>query len=182
MDSRPRNLALRKTLALTVGAMWLVSACLPNPRVNVSVDQFQAGFPTIVDLGLASYQYRVYNPGEPICDAIRYRRGAFTALVEEPCGLVAGDAGGDQIPFDDTARSDVARLRKALSLDAASITQIQIQIKMDSNDVASGSSFEADGCVQYFFSPGWTTLPENVPGKLVSTAVNRDWYSTDICP
>jgi len=87
----------------------------------------------------------------------------------------------DRLPFDHTATNDLATLKTALASNHAEFRQILIVPSPDGS-VGPGSYFAADGCVRYFYSPGWSALRSGFPGKEVSKGMGGDWYQTDICP
>jgi hypothetical protein len=103
----------RAALALILAAV--LSGCLPSVRANVSVDELEIAFPTITQLGLRSYEFRRYNEGEPICEAMNYRRGAFATINDGLCGHFKDDGDSDRMAFDQTATDDLATLKAALA-------------------------------------------------------------------
>jgi hypothetical protein len=168
--------------ALTFVLAAALSGCLPSVRANVSVPELERAFPTITELGLRSYEFRRFNSGEPICEAIDYRRGTFVTINDGLCGNFDGDGGANRLAIDQTATLDLARLKTALAGNEVDFTrQILIEPNVDGS-VGPGSYFSNDGCVTYFYSPGWTALPSQDPGEEVSKGINPNWYQTDICP
>lgn len=158
------------------------AGCLPAVRANVSVAELERAFPTITDLGLRSYEFRRFNAGEPICEAIDYRHGAFATINDGLCGNFDGDTGANRLAFDQTAALDLATLKAALAGNQVDFTQ-QILIEPNPDgSVGPGSYFSNDGCVTYFYSLGWTALPSEDPGEEVSEGMGPNWYKTDICP
>jgi hypothetical protein len=174
---------VKKLFALLLAALLVIGSagCLPSVRANVSVAELERAFPTITELGLRSYEFRRFNAGEPICEAIDYRRGAFATINDGHCGNLKGETGANRLAFDQTATLDLATLKAAL---AGTQVDFKQQILIEPNpdgSVGPGSYFAADGCVRYFYSPGWSALPSDFPDE-VSKGTNPNWYQTDTCP
>lgn len=160
--------------------MTLMSGCHPPVRASVSVRDIERVFPVLSELGVRSYQFRAFNAGEPVCEALHYRRGAFATTNKNLCGSYAADGVRSRQPFDADAIADLATMKGALLASELDLHQIRI-IQNPDGSVGSGSYFVADSCVTYYYVQGWSSLPPSAPGKEVSTGIDPNWYRTDIC-
>lgn len=171
----------RAPLRLAVVVLTLLSACLPAVKADVSVRDIERAFPVFSELGVRSYEFARFNAGEPVCEALEYRRGAFATINDGLCGAYDGDAVRTRMPFDAGAIADLATLKSALSGNGLDLLRIRI-IQNPDGSVGSGSYFSADGCVTYNYVRGWSGLPPSVLGKELSTGIDPNWYRTDTCP
>jgi hypothetical protein len=173
----------RLELTLVVAVALSLPGCVPGPKAVVSVSAIQRAFPVLTRLGLRLYQFSTYNPGEPVCEAFRYGRGAFSSVPgDRLCGAAGDEPIASFAPFDSAARTDVSALRTALGNGmGASILFVHIRPNEDGS-VGPGSLFEADRCVTYVYAPGRSALPEQIPGVSVSHWIDASWYQTDDCP
>ena len=174
--------ALRSRAAFALVLAAVLSGCLPSVRANVSVADFESAFPTITQLGLRSYEFRRYNEGEPICEAITYRRGAFATITDGTCGTFKDVGVVTQVAFDQGATIDLTTLKSALAGNHVDFQEYVFIEPGPDGSVGPGSYFATDGCVNYYYSPDWTALPSGFPGEEVSKGIDPNWYKTDICP
>lgn len=168
-------------LAAAAALLFVVVACVPS-RANVSIADLERAFPLMTGLGLSTYEYRVFNEGEPVCESIRYSRGFFSSIPDSTtCGSFSDDPPDNARAFDDGANADLQRLKAALSAVAPVDQQSQVRVDLVDGAVGPGSWFLFDGCVTYFYEPGWTNLPESIAGRTVSKAISSDWHLVDVC-
>jgi hypothetical protein len=146
----------------------------------VSVAELERAFPTMTALGLKSYEFERGNDGEPICEAINYRHGAFATIDDGLCGSFKDDGVTKRFAFDQAATVDLATLKAALAGNRVEFQRILIEPNPDGS-VGPGSRFAADGCVTYFYAPGWSALPTDL-GDEAPKGINPNWYQTDLCP
>jgi hypothetical protein len=145
------------------------------------VSDLASTFPTLQHLGVSFFAHREFNEGEPVCDALVYKRGAFGSIPgSDTCGTFDGST-AIPVVFDPQAVADLAAVR-------AQFDRIRVPMRyaliMSGPDGAVGakSKFAVDGCLTYVYEPGWTSLPETFPGKEVVTGIDQNWYRVDICP
>jgi hypothetical protein len=148
---------------------------------SVSVAEFERAFPVMTELGLRSYESYDSPAGQPMCEAIEYRRGAFATVNDGLCGNFTGDGVADRMAFDQTATLDLATLKTALGGDRIEFRQIVIVPEPDGS-VGAGSYFAADSCDTYFYEPGWMDLAASPQLSYASKGIDANWYKTDFCP
>ena len=174
---------IKKSFWVLLAALLILGCAgsLPSGRANVSVAAFERALPTMADLGLRSYEFHGSSAGEPVCEAIDYRRGAFATINDGLCGNFEGDGIADRMAFDQTAIIDLAKLKTALAGNRVEFRQILISPNPDGS-VGPGSYFAADGCVTYFYEPGWRALASGLPSQDATRGITENWYLTDTCP
>ena len=157
---------------------FALSGCVPA-KASVSTAGLASTFPTIQRLGVVEFEHQEFNQGEPVCDALVYKRGAFASIPGSgTCGTFDGST-EIPVPFDPQATSDLAALTAEFDRIEAPMRLLLIRFGPD-GAVGAESSFAADGCVTYIYHPGWTTLPD--PGKEIATGIDMSWYRVDRCP
>lgn len=176
---------------IPIALSTLTGCALVAPaKADVDVAHIAAAFPTIERLSAVVYMHDPGNDSDADCEYFEYGRGAFTSKPEDEFCRVfdyegrhegGGDEGPVPVPFDDQALADLATLKSALAEDGLALDYMNVVLAPDGS-VAGDSNFWFDRCVTYWYQPGWTTLPEDDPGKLVSTAIDSNWYKEDGCP
>jgi hypothetical protein len=165
------------TWAVVVGCFGL-SGCVPA-KASVSVSDLTSTFPAIQRLGVIEFEHQEFNEGEPDCDALVYKRGAFASIPRSgTCGTFSGST---EVPveFDPEATADLATV--AAEFDRIKVPMRYALIKSGVDGaVGAESTFAADGCVTYVYYPGWTSLPDL--GKEIATGIDENWYRVDSCP
>ena len=184
-----RSLWRALCLALLILAGLMVAACLAPAKAKVSVSDLTALFPTIERLGVRSYTVDT-RTDQPDCVFFEYGRGAFTSDPSDefcrvwrvdPQNPDAGWVGPAPVAFDQQAHNDLAALKG--EFDRVGVPIEYLYINLDpAGAVGPDSAFDADRCIAYFYQPDWSALPEDIPGKSVSTGITADWYKTDHCP
>ncbi len=176
--------------ALVILASLTVAGCLQPAKAKVSVADMSALFPAIERLGVRSYMVRGPMTDQPGCEFFLYRRGPFTSATSgDDCRIMwvdpenpdAGPVGPAPSAFDREAQDDLAALKREFGRIGVPIEYLYINLD-SAGSVGPRSAFAADRCVAYFYEPGWTALPEDIPGEQVSTGITADWYKTDTCP
>jgi hypothetical protein len=178
--------------ALVVVAALVFAGCgLFRPsKSTVSVDDIALAFPTIQRFSAVAYSHEAGQDGEADCQYFQYGRGAFSSKPEDEfCRIYDFDnrqpGGGPEGPvpvaFDARPRTDLAELLTVFKSVGAPLDYMNVAPTSDGS-VGPDSYFDFDRCVTYVYQPGWTTLPEDDPGRYVSTGINVDWFKTDLCP
>ena len=85
------------------------------------------------------------------------------------------------VEFDQQALDDLATLKAEFARIRTPIDYLNVVFD-PSGAIAPDSGFSADRCVMYWYDPGWSVLPEDIPGEDVSAGIDEDWYKTDSCP
>lgn len=169
----------RVVFALVV-AIAFAGGCVPPPKADLDVSKLEGSFPTIERLGVVAYEHSTFNSGEPVCDAITYRRGGFTSLPgSATCGAFDGVAAPIH-SLDAQARGDLADLNAALAISHDGFRWIRIVYA--ENEIAVGSRFAVDGCITYAYDPGLTHPPSNIPRVSEVRAIVNKWFRVDDCP
>ena len=164
-------------------AALVVAGCAV--KANVSVADLESLFPVLERHAAYVYMLDDGNP-ETACEYFEYRRGAFNSdPADEFCRVFrfhpgGGDKGPVPVAFDDEARKDLADLKREFDRVGVPIDYINVVFDVDGS-VASRSQFSADGCVEYWYEPGGTTLPDDAP-KAITTVIDDEWYKIDHCP
>jgi hypothetical protein len=168
----------------------VVAGCVlfSPPKAKVAVADIAAAFPEVDRLGAVVYMYEAGSDGEPDCEYFEYRRGAFTSKPEDRLCRVfdfdgrhtgGGDEGPIPVAFDEEAHADLVAFKRALDRVGAALVYMNAVLAADGS-VGPDSGFKFDRCVAYWYQPGWTSLPEDIPGD-ISSGINEDWYNTDGC-
>ena len=177
MSARPRRSA--PCAALTVLVLLAAVGCLRPTKAGLSVSALSALFPVMDQLDVHSY---MADPHDPDCVYFEYRRGSFTSNPSnEFCRTFEGPDDPAPVAFDPRATNDMASLIGEFERVGVPIEYLYISQDV-AGAVGSGSLFAADRCVAYVYEPGWSSLPEDIPGESVSTAISADWHKTDNCP
>jgi hypothetical protein len=143
------------------------------------VSQLESVFPLLERLGTLAYMHEPTLDG---CEYLQYSRGAFsTDPASDTCWMARGS--DEPIPspveFDGQATIDVGELRSHFAQVGAPIRSLYVDFRNDGTIAAA--SFSVDGCITYYFEPGWTELPKPDETE-VSTRIDSMWYQTDYCP
>jgi hypothetical protein len=188
MSSRP---GLIQSLVPIVLATLAIAGCALSvrPSADVVVANIATAFPAIERLSAVIYLNEEGSDGEPGCEYFVYVRGAFTSKpTDQFCRVFdfddrqpgGGDAGPSPVEFDDLARADLADLKVAFERVGAPLKYLNLVIAPNGS-VGPDSVFDFDGCIVYWYRPGWTVLPVDESGDSVSTGIDEDWYETDNC-
>ena len=161
------------------------------PKASVDLAAVQAAFPTIERLGAVVYMHDgASDQGDPECEYFEYGRGAFSSNpAAEFCRVFdfddrhpgGGSAGQVPVAFDDQARADLIELLASFDGVGTPLAYMNLMLAADGS-VTGDSGFRFDRCVSYWYQPGWSSLPEDLPGDSVSSGIDADWYKTDSCP
>ena len=161
----------------------VVAGCFPISKTPVQVADLESLFPTIERLGLKVYVLDTRNSST--CEYFSYVRGAFSSdPANDLCAAVNVDSldTGTTPPanaFDKAALADLDILKNEFR--RINLPRVNLNIALLDGVIKSGA-FAADRCVAYFYEPGWSGLPPDVPGDAKSTAIDRNWYKIDSCP
>ncbi len=132
---------------------------------------------------------RIYMDAEG-CEYLVDDRGAFASNLDQEgwCRVwdfedrhPGGNAALAPGPFDDAARMEFTALRHEIDEAGLDLDYLDLLYDPDGH-IAPGSIFAVGPCVTFFYDPRWSVLPESIEGVSVSTAIDDDWYQTDICP
>ncbi len=157
----------------------LVAGCLPPTKANVSVTSLEGLFPIIKRLHIDAYMVEP-RTDQPACVFFLSRRGAFSSDPSDEFCRVFGAGGPPAVAFDQQASDDLAELKGEFDLVGVPVQYLYINLGAGAS-IGPESAFSADRCVAYFYSPGWSALPEP-ERNTVSSGITADWYKTDSCP
>ena len=92
--------------------------------------------------------------------------------VADTCNLFLG------IPrrFDELAQTDFATVAETIGTTGVELYYLS-DLTYDSEHKLSYVEFHlAAGPYTYIYSPGYTALPEDMPGEVEHSRINEDWY------
>ncbi len=167
---------LAVTVAIALSGCWLAAEWSKTPA-NKAVPAFEALFPTLERLGVATYTRFTFGDSAG-CEYLADGHGMFSSDPgNSDCRPFDAPSPG---PFDARGEFDLAALHAAY--DRVGLGAEGISIDFNRDGTIQHGTFTADACITFSYRPKWIMLPDPIPGKLEPSAINSNWYQEDYCP